>query len=123
MIDKLTKFWKDTCVYDVCFRFSKAMEQMGFEKKDRRKKHQGKVYNSYNEANGHRATCLAFADNDDSYGEQIFGVTCRKKAGDYLIIEYEGKRVFEIDYRGIIHLDEAKLAECVKKYKLFFDNI
>lgn len=119
-IKKLTEFWKGTCVGAVCIIFSNAMVEMGFEKKDNRKKHQGKVFNSYNEANGHRATCLAFADSNDYYGNQVFEVVCRKKAGDYLIIGYEGERIFEIDYRGVINLNEAKLAECIKKYEPFF---
>lgn len=98
------------------------MREMGFEKKDGRKKHQNKVYTAYNDY-GNRATCGAYANDNAEYGNEIFQVVCRKSAGDYLIIGYNGERVFECDFRGVIHYDEEKLLKCVEEYKPFFKGI
>ena len=40
-----------------------------------------------------------------------------------LIIGYNGKRVFECDYRGVIHYDEEQLLKCVEEYKPFFEGV
>lgn len=120
--EQLIKYWKDAWVDGVIYQFERAMQEMGFEKKDGRKKHQKKVYTAYDDY-GNRATCGAYADGNADYGNEIFQVVCRKSAGDYLIIRYNGKRVFECDFRGVITYDEEGLLKCVEEYKPFFKGI
>lgn len=122
MREQLIRYWKNTWVNGVIYRFEQAMQEMGFEKKDRRKKHQNKVYTAYNDY-GNRATGGAYANDNVEYGNEIFQVVCRKSAGDYLIIGYNGERVFECDFRGVIHYNEEKLLKCVEEYKPFFRGI
>lgn len=118
----LIRYWENAEVNGVIYQFEQAMQELGFEKKDRRKKHQNKVYTAYNDY-GNRATCGAYANDNAEYGKEIFQVVCRKSAGDYLIIGYNGERVFECDFRGVIHYDEEKLLKCVEEYKPFFKGI
>lgn len=120
--EQLIKYWENAWVDGVICRFEQAMQEMGFEKKDGQKKHQKKTYTAYNDY-GNRATCGAYADGNAEYGNEIFQVVCRKSAGDYLIIGYNGKRVFECDYRGVITFDEEGISKCIKEYSPFFKGI
>lgn len=122
MKEQLIKYWENAWVDGVICQFENAMKELGFEKKDGRKKHQKKTYTAYNDY-GNRATCGAYADGNAEYGNEIFQVVCRKECGDYLIIKYDDERVFECDFRGVIHYNEEKLLKCIEEYKPFFKGI
>ena len=124
MSDKLIKVWKGLSTHDVAMVFKVYAESKGYRKIDKRRKDNNRVYIIDGDSTGwNRVECYIW-DNGFKWGEQVFGITLRKQAGDYLIVASKGlKRVFEVSYGDIIQHDEARLSQTYDEHKAFFDSM
>lgn len=121
LIKHLTDWWKGAELPIFKASFEVAMKKMKIPKKDKRYKEQGKCYCVYDD--GGRITCSIYNTNKNSgYGNEIFEIVLRKKAGNYVIISHNQNRVFEIDYIGLRN-EEGSLIECYNEYKQLFEIV
>jgi len=123
MIEKLTKLWKTCETKELALIFESYMKEIGVRKTDRRRKDNINTYLIHGDStNWNRVQCYYQKDSEESRKENVL-LTLRKRAGDYFIIEREGVRAFEVDYRGLVHYNEVLLNEIIKEHQLLFDNL
>ena len=67
----------------------------------------------------HRTMCHYYK-NTKVFANDDIGIILRKRGGHYLIVQRNGKRAFEMDYRGIIEYDEELLKEIINDHTKLF---
>jgi len=123
MQERLTKLWKTCETKQLANIFKKYTESMGLKKWDgRRKDNSDTYYVDGKDTNWNRVTCYCYRDAA-SYANHNLEIVLRKRSGSYLIVGKQGKRAFEVDYRGIVHYEEDLLQEIMKEHKELFDTL
>lgn len=98
------------------------MKEIGAVKLDLKKNNATNTYKiDGHSTNWNRVECLYYRDN----GVFEFGITFRKRSGDYLLIEMRNnqckiERPFEISDGKVIRYNEKLMIELIKKHPKLF---
>lgn len=123
--DLLTKVWKNSKPKQFAkifkdYAISRGLKQYSYSNKDNTN-----TYFAHSTCGGrswNRVNCYYLSESE-RFSDANLAITLRKKAGDYFIIEYKGKRVFECDSSGIKHYDEKLLNKIIKEHVILFDEL
>lgn len=120
--EKLIEVWKTCGTKQLAKVFEEYMKSIGVRKYDGRRKNNCNTYMIDAKSTGwNRIQC--YYKDSEKYFEENLVIVLRKESGNYMIIEKEGERAFEVDYSGIRHYDEKLLDEVIEEYKPLFDSL
>lgn len=122
IIEIMTNFYKTKDTKDLAKVFETYMKSIGARKLDHRRKDNTHTYAIEGDCtNWNRCECYYFKEDGRDYRNAYFGTTLRKRAGSYFLIEYKGKRPFEVSYDGILHYDEEMMKDIVEEFSGLFE--